>query len=53
MPFGFINATETFKHIINQVFFDMLDKNIILYLDDIKIFTKKEAKHKKTPNEVF
>ena len=31
----------------------MLDKNIIVYLDDILIFTKTEAEYKSILNEVF
>ena len=31
----------------------MLDKNVIVYLDDILIFTKTEAEHKSILNEVF
>ena len=31
----------------------MLDKNIIVYLDDILIFTKIEEKNKSIPSEVF
>ena len=31
----------------------MLDKNVIVYLDDILIFTKIEVEHKSILNEVF
>ena len=51
--FGLMNAPGIFQRIMNQVFFDMLDKNIIVYLDDILIFTKTEAEHKSILNEVF
>ena len=38
---------------MNQAFFDMLDKNVIVYLDNILIFTKTEAEHKSILSEVF
>ena len=38
---------------MNLVFFNMLDKNVIVYLDNILIFTKRESKHKSIFNEVF
>ena len=31
----------------------MLDKNVIVYLDDILIFTKTEAEHNSILSEVF
>ena len=31
----------------------MLDKSVIVYLDDILIFTKTEVEHKSFLNEVF
>ena len=31
----------------------MLDKNVLVYLDKILIFTKTEAEHKSILNEVF
>ena len=48
-----MNVPVTFKRIMNWVFFDILDKNTIVYLDDILIFTKTEAEHKGILNEVF
>ena len=53
MPFGLMNAPGTFQRIMNQVFFDILDKNIIVYLDDILIFTKTEEEHRQILAEVF
>ena len=42
MLFGLMNALGTFQHVMNKVFSDMLDKNIIVSLDDIFILTKME-----------
>ena len=38
---------------MNQVLFHMLDKNTIVYLDDILIFSKTEPEHKSILSEVF
>ena len=53
MPFGLMNAPGTLQWIMNQVFFDILDKNVIVYLDDILIFTKTEEEHRQILAEVF
>ena len=53
MPFGLMNAPGIFQRIMNQVFFDILDKNVIVYLDDILIFTKTEEEHRQILAEVF
>ena len=53
MPFGLMNAPSTFQRIMNQVFFDMLDRNVIVYLDDILIFTKTDQEHRQVLAEVF
>lgn len=38
MPFGLTNAPATFQHFMNDVFRDLLDISVIIYLDDILIF---------------
>ncbi|GBG81190.1 hypothetical protein CBR_g31863 [Chara braunii] len=40
MPFGLYNALGTFQHAMHQIFHDYLDKFVIVYLDDILIFSK-------------
>ena len=42
MFFGLINALITFKYVINWVFFDILSKNVKVYLDSSLIFMKME-----------
>ncbi|GBG72949.1 hypothetical protein CBR_g12669 [Chara braunii] len=45
MPFGLRNALGTFKHAMNRIFHDCLDKFVIMYLDDILIFNKIVEEH--------
>ncbi|GBG59595.1 hypothetical protein CBR_g49855 [Chara braunii] len=45
MPFGLCNVPGTFQHAMNRIFHDYLDKFVILYLDDILIFSKAVEEH--------
>ena len=40
MPFGLCNAPATFQRAMNKVFFNLLDKCVLIYLDDILVFSK-------------
>ena len=40
IPFGFSNASPTFQRYINKILVEKLDIFIIVYLDDILIYTK-------------
>ena len=45
MPFGLTNAPAAFQHFMNDVFRDMLDITVLIYLDDILIFSQDPAQH--------
>jgi hypothetical protein len=45
MPFGLCNAPASFQHLMNFNFRDMLDKHLIIYLDDILIYSDSEEEH--------
>ncbi|GJP66737.1 hypothetical protein CLOP_g23646 [Closterium sp. NIES-67] len=47
MPFGLTNASSTFQLTMNGVFRDLLDKCVIIYLDDILIYSKTREQHLK------
>src|ERR1700722_4626318 len=47
MPFGLTNALAAFQHFMNDVFSDLLDVCVVIYLDDILIYSDDIASHKK------
>ncbi|GJP74531.1 hypothetical protein CLOP_g5095 [Closterium sp. NIES-67] len=53
MPFGLTNAPSTFQFTMNGVFRDLLDKCVIIYLDDILIYSKTREQHLKDLDAVF
>ena len=40
MPFGHANAPATFQNMMNEIFKDMMDLGVIIYLDDILIYSE-------------
>ncbi|MBW0480174.1 hypothetical protein O181_019889 [Austropuccinia psidii MF-1] len=45
MPFGLTNAPASFQNLVNDIFQDLLDVYVVVYLDQIMVFSKSEEKH--------
>ncbi|GJY68903.1 putative reverse transcriptase domain-containing protein [Tanacetum coccineum] len=45
MPFGLTNAPAVFMDLINRVFHEFLDKFVIVFIDDILVFSKSKEEH--------
>ncbi|QRW22891.1 Transposon Tf2-7 polyprotein [Rhizoctonia solani] len=53
MPFGLCNAPAAFQHFMNEIFRDILDVYVVVYLDNILIFSESRESHTKHLQEVL
>ena len=53
MPFGLCNAPASFQHLMNTIFQEFLDDFVIVYLDDIMVYSRTHEEHLKHLDIVF
>ena len=46
MPFGLINALVAFMGLMNWIFQQYLDRFVVVFIDDILIYSRDEAEHR-------
>ena len=45
MPMGLCNAPATFQTLMNRVFYDCIDVFMVVYTDDLLVFSRTEEEH--------
>ncbi|QRW20471.1 Retrotransposable element Tf2 protein [Rhizoctonia solani] len=53
MPFGLTNAPAAFQDMMNEIFRDLLDVYVIIYLDNILVFSLNKKDHEAHVQEVL
>ena len=53
MPFGLSNALSVFQCFMNEIFSDILDIYVVVYLDDILIYSDNLEDHKRHMKKIL
>jgi len=53
MPFGLVNAPSTFQRIMNKIKHKFLNQGVVVYLEDIPMYSKTHAEHVAMVNKLL
>ncbi len=53
MPFGLTNAPATFCTFMNDIFWELLDDFVVVYIDNILVYNNSMEEHVEHPWKVF
>jgi hypothetical protein len=53
MSFGLTNAPSYFMYLMNSVFMDYLDKFVVVFIDDILVYSQNEQEHEEHLRKVL
>jgi hypothetical protein len=53
MSFSLTNAPAYFMHLMNNVYMDYLDKFVVVFIDDILVYTQNEQEHEEHLRKVL
>ena len=53
LPMGLCNAPGTFMQLMNDTFRDLLDRSVLVFLDDILVFSETLADHARHLRQVL
>jgi hypothetical protein len=53
MSFSLTNASNYFMYLLNSVFMDYLDKFVVVFIDDILIYSQNEQEHEEHLRKVL
>jgi len=53
MPFGLTNALGVFMELMNQFFWHYLDKFVVVFIDDILVYSGSQLEHEQYLKQVL
>ena len=53
MPFGLVNAPATFQAMMNRILREFLDHGVVVYLDDVLLYSKSLEDHREFIKQVL